>query len=247
MRAMACMFCWCRKWTNLGTSCNVDLVLAEQRVIEGDVDAAVGVFDIEDDGVAADFAPMLDDAEAVIAGGHDAGQVDGADFEILGDGDRFLGDGRGENSGNDDVFVGLEDVGRVGFVVHGANGVGQFGGSQIRSPAKIVAGDGRGWLRRAWRCRVRCRERLQAWVTGIVRQPCRSALCAGQDALTACNCCASDATAGLRGLRLALKSEESASPTRHAAAAKNNSRNSGDDADRRKTQAFLRKSYQMRS
>ena len=47
---------------------DVDLVLAEQRVLEGNVDAAVGVLDIEDDGVAADFAPVADDAESVIAG-----------------------------------------------------------------------------------------------------------------------------------------------------------------------------------
>src|SRR5580698_6342772 len=100
---------------------NVDLVLAEQRVLEGNVDAAVGIFDVEDDRVAADFAPVLDDAESVIAGGHDAGQVDGADFEVFGDGDGFFGDGRGEDAGDDDVFVGFENVGGVGFVVDGAD------------------------------------------------------------------------------------------------------------------------------
>ena len=108
----------------LGDVVNVDLVLAEQRVLEGDVDAAVGIFDVEDDGVAADFAPVLDDAESVVAGGHDAGQVDGADFEIFGNGDGLLGDGRGEDSGDDDVFVGFENVGGVGFVVAVADGVG---------------------------------------------------------------------------------------------------------------------------
>ena len=40
---------------------DVNLVLAEQRMLEGNVDAAVGVLDIEDDGIAADFAPVLDD------------------------------------------------------------------------------------------------------------------------------------------------------------------------------------------
>ncbi len=99
-------------------------MLAEQRVLEGDGDAAVGIFDVEDDRVAADFAPMLDDAESVIAGGHDAGQVDGADFEVFGDGNGFFGDGRGEDSGDDYVLVGLQDVVGVGFVVHGADGVG---------------------------------------------------------------------------------------------------------------------------
>ena len=79
-------------------------------MLEGNVDAAVGVFDVEDYGVAADFAPVADDAESVIAGGHDAGEVDGADFEIFGNGNGFFGDGRGQDSGDDDLFVGFEDV-----------------------------------------------------------------------------------------------------------------------------------------
>ena len=90
---------------------NVDLVPAEQRVLERNVDAAVGVFDVEHYGVAADFAPVADDAESMVAAGHDAGQVDGADFEVFSDGDRLLGDGRGEDARDDDVFVGFQDVG----------------------------------------------------------------------------------------------------------------------------------------
>ncbi len=121
---------------------DVDFVLAEQRVLEGDGDAAVGVFDIEDHGVAADFTPMLDDAESVIAAGHDAGEVDGADFEILGNRDGLLGDGRGEDPGDDDVLVGFEDVAGVGLVVHGADGVGQFGRREVAGLAEVVAGDG---------------------------------------------------------------------------------------------------------
>ena len=127
----------------LGHVVDVDLVLAEQRVLEGNVDAAVGVLDVEDDGVAADFAPVLDDAEAVIAGGHDSGEVNGADFEVPGNGDCFLGDRGGEDSGDDDILVGLQDIGGVGFVIRGADGVGQFRRRQIRSLAKIVAGDRR--------------------------------------------------------------------------------------------------------
>ena len=69
---------------------NINLMLAEQRVLEGNVDAAVGIFNIEDHGVAADFAPMADDAQAVVAGRHDSGEVDGAHFKILGDGNRFF-------------------------------------------------------------------------------------------------------------------------------------------------------------
>ena len=76
-------------------------------MLEGNVDAAVGVLDVEDDGVAADFAPVADDAESVVAGGHDAGEVDGADFKIFGDGNGFFDDGRGKNSGDGDLLAGL--------------------------------------------------------------------------------------------------------------------------------------------
>ena len=54
----------------LGNIVNIDVVLAEQRMLVGNGDAAVGVFDIEDDSVAADFPPMLNDANAVPAAGH---------------------------------------------------------------------------------------------------------------------------------------------------------------------------------
>ena len=119
----------------------VDVVLAEQRMFPGNGHAAVGVLDIEDDRVAADFAPVADDAESVIAAGHDAGEVDGADFKVFGDRDGVLDDGRGEDSGNDDVFVVLENVARVGFVVGGADGVGELGGRQVRGAAEVAAGD----------------------------------------------------------------------------------------------------------
>src|SRR5271169_2947580 len=94
----------------LGDVVDVDLVLAKERVLEGDVDAAVGVFDVEDYGVAADFAPVADDAESMVAGGHDAGEVDGADFEVFGNRDRLLGDGRWQDAGDDYAFVGFQDV-----------------------------------------------------------------------------------------------------------------------------------------
>ena len=68
-------------------------------MLEGNVDAAVGVFDVEDHGVAADFAPAANDAESVVAGGHDAGEVDGADFEIFGDGDGLSTMGAGRMPG----------------------------------------------------------------------------------------------------------------------------------------------------
>src|ERR1700733_10309412 len=111
-------------------------MLAQQRVLEGNVDAAVGILDVEDHGVAADFAPVADDAESVIAGGHDAGQVDGADFEISRNGNSLFGDRSGEDSGDDDIFVGLEEVGGA-VAVTVADSVGEFGGRQVRSAAEI--------------------------------------------------------------------------------------------------------------
>ena len=119
-----------QKVHELGQVVNVDLMLAEQRMFEGDGNAAVGIFDVEDDGVAADLAPVADDAEPVIAGGHDAGEIDGADFEIFGDGDGVLDDGCGEDSGDGDLFAGLENVAGA-IAVGGADGVGQFARSEI--------------------------------------------------------------------------------------------------------------------
>src|SRR5580692_4961495 len=109
---------------------DIDLVLAEERVLEGNVDAAVGVFDIEDDGVAADLAPAADDAKSVVAGGHDAGEVDGADFKIFGDGNGFFHDGRGKNPRDGDLVAGSYYV--VGAIaVDFADGFGEFGRREI--------------------------------------------------------------------------------------------------------------------
>src|SRR5436305_322590 len=88
--------------------------------------ASVGIFDIEHDGIASDFTPMLDDAEAVIAGGHHAGEIHGADFEVFGDGDGLGSDRGSEDPGNDNVLVGLQNVARVRLVIGRADRVGQF-------------------------------------------------------------------------------------------------------------------------
>src|SRR5580692_3738291 len=125
----------------LGHVVNVNLVLAEQRMLIRNVDAAIGILDIEDDGIAADFAPMLNDADAVIAGGHNSSEVDGAYFEIPGNGDGVLDDRRRENAGDDDLLVGFKDVRRLRFVIDGADRVGEFGRRQIRGPTQVVMGD----------------------------------------------------------------------------------------------------------
>src|SRR5580692_9596065 len=109
---------------------NIDLVLAEEGMLEGNVDAPVRVLDIEDDGIAADLAPVADDAESVVAGGHDAGEVDGADFKIFGDGNGFFHDGRGKNPRDGDLVAGSYYV--VGAIaVDFADGFGEFGRREI--------------------------------------------------------------------------------------------------------------------
>src|SRR5271156_421419 len=120
-----------QKAHELGNVVNINFVLAEQRVLEGNVDAAIGIFDIEDYGVASDFAPVADDAESVIAGGHYSGEVDGADFEISGDGNRFFDDGRGQDSGDGDLFAVFQDVAGA-VVVYLTNRFGELRRSQIR-------------------------------------------------------------------------------------------------------------------
>ena len=51
-------------------------------MIERNGHAAIAVLDIEDDGVAAHFAPVLDDANSMIASRHDSGEIDGPHFEV---------------------------------------------------------------------------------------------------------------------------------------------------------------------
>src|ERR1700737_3106151 len=71
---------------------DVDLMLAQQQVLEWNVYAAVAVLNVEHYRVAAYLPPVADDAESVVAGGHDAGQVDGADFKVFGDRNRLFDD-----------------------------------------------------------------------------------------------------------------------------------------------------------
>src|ERR1035437_1182900 len=110
----------------LGQVGNIVALSAGQRVVEGDVDDAVAILDVEDDRVAADFAPVADDAQPMIAARHHPGQVNGADFEISCNWDRFLYNWRFENSGDDDLLSGFEED-PLTVVVGCADGFGQFG------------------------------------------------------------------------------------------------------------------------
>src|SRR5258708_39317318 len=120
-------------------------MLAEEWVLEGKGDAAVGIFDVEDHGVAADLAPVADDSQAVIAGGHDAGQVYGSDFKIFCDGDSFFDDGGGKDSGDGDLLARFQGGGvlTIIFSVCPADGFGEFGRGQVSGLLQVLAGDGR--------------------------------------------------------------------------------------------------------
>src|SRR5882757_3930597 len=65
---------------------------SQQRMVERDSHAAVAVLDIENHGVAADFAPMLDDPNSVIASGHDSSEIDGPDLKVPLDRNRHFDD-----------------------------------------------------------------------------------------------------------------------------------------------------------
>jgi len=109
-------------------------------MFEGNGYAAVRIFDVEDYGVAADFAPVADDAESVVAGRHDAGQVDGADFKIFGNGNGFFDDGRGQDSWYRDLLAVFQNVARA-VAVYSANGFCKLRRGQVGSPVQVLVGD----------------------------------------------------------------------------------------------------------
>src|SRR5580658_1756018 len=110
-------------------------------MVEGDVDYAVAVLDIEDDGVAADLAPVADDALAVFAASHDSGEINGADFEIACNWDRFLYNWRFKNSGDEDLLPGFQED-PLTVVIGIADGFGQFGRGEVFRALQILAGNG---------------------------------------------------------------------------------------------------------
>ncbi len=109
---------------------NVVALTSSKRVIEGDVDDAVAILDIEDNRVAPDFTPMSDNARAVITAGHDTGQVNRPDFKISCNWHRLLYNRRFENSGDENLFSGFEEN-ALPIAIRGSDGFRQFEGSQI--------------------------------------------------------------------------------------------------------------------
>ena len=101
----------CRKWMLLGRSWNALRCAPQQGMVERDGYASIAVLDIKDDSVSAYFTPVFDDANSVIAGGHDAGQIDCTHFKShAATGTDFSTIGRhGQQSGNDHRLAGLEE------------------------------------------------------------------------------------------------------------------------------------------
>ncbi len=120
---------------------NVDLMFAEQRMFEGNIHAAIGILNVENDGVAANLAPVANDAHAMVAGGHDTGEVDGAHFKIFGHGNGLFDDGLGKDAGDRDLLAGFQDV--AGAVsVNVPDRLREFRGREIRGAFQILARNG---------------------------------------------------------------------------------------------------------
>ena len=62
MRAMACIFCGMQEVNELRQVRNIVALSGGQRMIEGDINDAVAIFDVEYHRIAANLAPVADDA-----------------------------------------------------------------------------------------------------------------------------------------------------------------------------------------
>src|SRR5713226_9417032 len=126
----------------LGQVGNIVALSGGEGVVEGNVDDAVAILNVEYYRVAADFAPMADDAHPMIAARHHPGQVNGADFEISCNWDRFLYNCGFENSGDDDLLSGFEED-PLPVVVGFADGCGEFQRGEVFCSLQIFACDRR--------------------------------------------------------------------------------------------------------
>src|SRR5512146_743610 len=78
---------------------DVYLVSPKQRVLERDVHGAVAVFNVENNRIAAGFAPATNNVDPVIASRHQTGQVNSANFEVLRDRYGLLNNGCIQHAG----------------------------------------------------------------------------------------------------------------------------------------------------
>src|SRR5579862_29710 len=66
----------------LGQIMERSVVASQQRVFEGDGHAAITVFYVEHNGIAAYFPPMTDDLNSVVTRGHESGEINSSHFKI---------------------------------------------------------------------------------------------------------------------------------------------------------------------
>src|SRR5579862_1811233 len=123
----------------LGQVVNINLMLAEQRVFEWNGHASVGILDIENDSIAADLAPVPNDAQSVIAGSHDPGEINGAHFKIPRHGDALFRDRYRQDAGDSDLFASFQDIARSYRLVRRANRLSELGRGEIRGELQIMA------------------------------------------------------------------------------------------------------------
>ena len=108
-------------------------------MVERNIHAAIAVLDIENHGVAAHFAPVLDDAYPVVTSGHYAGQIDCAYFKILRYRNGLLDDRRRQNSRHDYLLTRLQIV--AGLVAIGlTDRLSQLARSEVGCPLHILPG-----------------------------------------------------------------------------------------------------------
>jgi hypothetical protein len=120
---------------------NIVALSGGEGMVKGDVDDAVAILDIEDHGVAANFLPMADDAQPVIAAGHDSSEINRAHFKISCNWHRFLYNGGFENSGDNDLLSGFKES-SLKILIGGTDGFGEFSRGEELCALQIFAGDG---------------------------------------------------------------------------------------------------------
>src|SRR5579884_1792617 len=123
----------------LGKVVNVGLMRPEQRMFERDVHRPIAVFNVENNGVAAGLSPSFYNLDSMVARCHEAGQVNGTDFEVLLYGNGLLDDRRIENPGNSEFLSGFQER-AMEIGISAMDRFREFRGSEIRSLRQIMTG-----------------------------------------------------------------------------------------------------------
>ena len=77
-------------------------------MLKGNIHRAIAILNIEDHCIPTGCSPALHNLNAVIAAGHQSGQVNGAHFEVFGDYNGFFRDRLIQNSWNRQFLARLQ-------------------------------------------------------------------------------------------------------------------------------------------